>query len=380
MALVFHPVWAQSTEINNPDEGISAQFGKVLEVLKAQVGIFLADLQTRSASLLGLTISSFRLASTTCPVSDTATTSSCIPTPPPPPPSPPNAPSNVNAYQLGYAPPSASVIVTWQDNSNNESGFRVERSINGVTFVQIALVSSNTIFYQNSSVSPGSQYYYRVRAYNNAGYSTYSNVATVLVAPITPANFSANAVSSSQINLNWQDTSLNESGFRLQRKIGAGAIAPLAFTPPNTTAYIDAGLVSSTLYTYYLSSFVTATSTATSSLIAYSPSVVASATTTSSASSTIPTPPTNLNATASSSVLVTLTWTDNSNNELGFKVERRFGIASTTPFFQIATTTANVTVYPDGGVTASTTYSYRVRAFNVVGNSAYSNTAIVTTP
>jgi hypothetical protein len=91
-----------------------------------------------------------------------------------------------------------------------------------------------------------------------------------------------------------------------------------------------------------------------------------------------PTPaaPSNLTATAVSSSEIDLSWTDDSDNETGFKVERaRHGNA----FKRIATLGANVTTYADTGLKASTTYRYRVRAYNSGGNSAYSNIAGATT-
>lgn len=98
-----------------------------------------------------------------------------------------------------------------------------------------------------------------------------------------------------------------------------------------------------------------------------------------------PLAPSNLSAIAFSPDWINLSWTDNSNNEEGFKVERCQGAASfcdTHPasWAQIAQTGRNVNWYGDTGLPASTTYSYRVRAFNVTAHSAYSSTATATTP
>ena len=64
-----------------------------------------------------------------------------------------------------------------------------------------------------------------------------------------------------------------------------------------------------------------------------------------------------------------LAWNDNSNNEDGFKIERKTGTNGT--FAQIATVGANVTSYPDVGLADGVTYCYRLRAFNSAGDSAY---------
>jgi len=86
----------------------------------------------------------------------------------------------------------------------------------------------------------------------------------------------------------------------------------------------------------------------------------------------IPAKPSNLAATAISSTQIDLTWHDNSSNEDGFKIERCAG-NNCQDFAQIAQVGANVTTFSDTGLTHNVKYGYRVRAFNVTGNSPYSN-------
>jgi hypothetical protein len=88
--------------------------------------------------------------------------------------------------------------------------------------------------------------------------------------------------------------------------------------------------------------------------------------------------PSNLAATAVSSSQINLSWTDNSTDEINFKIERCLG-AGCTNFVEIAQTAAGVTSFSNTGLAASTTYNYRVRASNLGGNSAYSNSSEATT-
>jgi PKD repeat protein len=97
----------------------------------------------------------------------------------------------------------------------------------------------------------------------------------------------------------------------------------------------------------------------------------ASATTTATIELPPPAAPTNLNATALDGSKIRLTWQDNSTGETGFKIER--WNPSTGAFAQIATVGKGVITYTDGGRARSTTYYYRVRAYNAGGDSAYSN-------
>jgi Fibronectin type III domain/Bacterial Ig domain/Calcineurin-like phosphoesterase len=94
--------------------------------------------------------------------------------------------------------------------------------------------------------------------------------------------------------------------------------------------------------------------------------------------SPLPAAPTNLTATAVSSSQINLVWTDSATNEQGVKIERCTG-SGCSNFDQIATVVANVTSWSNTGLTASTSYSYRLRAYNSAGDSGYSPTASATT-
>ena len=77
---------------------------------------------------------------------------------------------------------------------------------------------------------------------------------------------------------------------------------------------------------------------------------------------------------------ITLTWNDNSDNELGFIVERKEGpISSGNTFVKIDSTVENATSYFDANLKSNTTYTYRLQAFNNDTVSAYSNFIEATT-
>ncbi len=90
--------------------------------------------------------------------------------------------------------------------------------------------------------------------------------------------------------------------------------------------------------------------------------------------------PTNHTATVISPTSIALSWTDNSNNEDGFKIQRKDGACnSTNTWTNIATKGADITSHTNNNLQPDTTYSYRVRAYNSSGNSAWSNCASATT-
>ncbi|MCY1031023.1 Ig-like domain-containing protein [Corallococcus sp. BB11-1] len=99
-----------------------------------------------------------------------------------------------------------------------------------------------------------------------------------------------------------------------------------------------------------------------------------------SSAATVPSAPTGLTATAVSSGQIDLTWTDASNNESGFLVERAPDVSGAPgTFAQVGTPAANVTSFSDPGRAASTRYWYRVRATNGAGASAFTAAASATT-
>jgi alpha-tubulin suppressor-like RCC1 family protein len=86
--------------------------------------------------------------------------------------------------------------------------------------------------------------------------------------------------------------------------------------------------------------------------------------------------PSLLVATVISPFQINLSWRDNSNNENGFKLERR---TANTAYSQISYISFNITNYSDSGLSPATTYYYRVKAYNSSAESAYSNEAVTTT-
>ena len=88
-------------------------------------------------------------------------------------------------------------------------------------------------------------------------------------------------------------------------------------------------------------------------------------------------PPTELSATVVSTSQVNLSWQDNSINETGFMV--RYRLDGSADWVEIGTTSANVTTFSHRGLLPSATHRYRIRAFNEMEASAFSNEAVATT-
>jgi fibronectin type 3 domain-containing protein len=95
-------------------------------------------------------------------------------------PSPPAAPSDLTAAGIS----SWQASLSWTDNADDETAFRVERSIDGANFTEVGQVGTDVTSFTDSGLAPNTEYFYRVRATNGAGDSDASNTAaaTTLVA------------------------------------------------------------------------------------------------------------------------------------------------------------------------------------------------------
>jgi hypothetical protein len=166
--------------------------------------------------------------------------------------SPPAAPSNLTAT----ADSSVEITLRWQDNSDNEDGFRIERKTGfSGAWSEITTAPANTAVYHDPGLTPNTAYSYRLRAHNAAGDSGYSNevsATTLDFPPVPPSNLTATAVSPTQIHLGWQDNSYNENGFNIERKVGSdGVWTPIASVAGTTYDDTNGGAGLSPGATYF---------------------------------------------------------------------------------------------------------------------------------
>ncbi|MFM1770742.1 MAG: hypothetical protein RJA22_3271 [Verrucomicrobiota bacterium] len=160
---------------------------------------------------------------------------------------PPSAPSALTAT----AASSTRVDLAWTDNAGNETGFKIERSLNGGAFVQVATVGANVTTYADTGVSGGNSYAYRVRASNAYGDSAYTDPAsasTPLPPPAAPTTLAAKVISKTQINLTWRDNANNETGYYVERSLNGTTWTRIATLGANATSYASTGLTANTTY------------------------------------------------------------------------------------------------------------------------------------
>jgi hypothetical protein len=144
------------------------------------------------------------------------------------------------------------VIIAWTDNSGNETGFKIQRKGATGAYADIGTTGANITTYNDTALTDGTLYYYRVCATNAAGNSAYSNEVSGSTPLAKPTAATATAVSSSQINLTWIDNSTSETGYRIERKKTlAGTYSEIAQVGANQQSYSDTtGLEPNTKYYY----------------------------------------------------------------------------------------------------------------------------------
>lgn len=275
----------------------------------------------------------------------------------------PAAPSSLN----GTSSDPWTVGLTWNDNASNELGYRLETKVGATgTYEVLTTLGPDTTSTTVTNLLEGTQYFYRIKGINAGGVSGYSNETTVTTLLNYPGNLTADSSSSSKATLTWDDRSATETGFKVERSLVDNTnYAEIGTVGANITSFTDSGLKAGTKYWYRVRAYNADTTSDYSS--------EKQVTTLNDA----PPAPSGLTATPSLPNQVTLTWSDNSSTETGFKIQRKD--AATGSYVDIATTAANVAGYKDSTLKDGTVYYYRVAATNAAGDSAFSNEASGTT-
>ncbi len=220
-----------------------------------------------------------------------------------------NAPGNMQAAAVSPS----QIDLTWADTNTNETGYEVMRSPNGeYEWVKIATTAADATSYSDTSgLAEGTTYYYLIRAVNTSlGYTSDFAAASATTLLLAPTNFTATAVSSSQVDLSWVNNSQFAGGTVVQRSPnGTSGWTTLGTAPAGATTFSDSsGLVEGTPY-YYRVQTVNAAHTL-ASLYADASAV---------------TPllaPSGLEAAPISNATVYLFWTDHSLLATGYEVQR----------------------------------------------------------
>lgn len=371
---------------------------------------------------------------TPTPGSPTPTPTPATPTPTPTPCQTPSPPSGLSCTTIS----SSQINLGWTDTSNNETGFRIERSPDGVTFTEVATLGANATTYSSQGLTPGTQYYYRVRSYitctgpgsgcNPNQPNTYcsgpSNVVncttsaatptptptvtptptptpatpsptpTPIPTPIAPSGLTATLIScvsnpggpvTGEVDLAWIDNSSNETNFTVERSNNGVTYTPQTTTlPANTTTYASMQNQPG-LRWWRVRATNAAGPSAYSNVASLDQPLCATPTPTGTPTPTpTPTPvPTPAAVVATAATVITTGSFQANWNAISGVTGYRIDVSLDAGFtFDIGYTNidvGNVLLLNVIGLNSSTPYFYRVRAYNAGGTGANSNTITLTT-
>lgn len=346
---------------------------------------------------------------------------------------PPAAPNGLSASAVS----ASSIDLSWTDNSADEDEFEIEQSLTGTGgWSQAAVVSANSTSTTITGLAASTTYYFRVRANNTSGSSSWSatssattqssggswvqiisddfesgfgnwndggadarrytgggNQANSGTASLAiQDNTSTSVITTDQLNLSAYDEvkidfwyypvsmdNANED-FWLQISVDDGPYVTKATWARNTdfqnnTAYTESVEINDVSLSGNVKLRFRCDASGNGDDV-YIDDIVISAKSTGGTPSP-PSAPSGLNATAASSSSIDLSWTDNSNNEDDFQIQR--SLTGTGGWSQVSVTSPNATSFTDTGLSASTDYYYRVRARNTTGNSSWSGVSSATT-
>ncbi len=262
----------------------------------------------------------------------------------------------------------------WSDSDKGITSYVIERNLTGSTaFATIVTLSGKVKSFSDAGLPGGQTFYYRMRAYKQSSISPYSGVASAVTTtgdttpPSVPASLTTSPMTCREIGLSWTASTDTGSGLSSYNIYRNGAFLKQVSALSTTTS--DSSLNGSTTYSYSVSAIDNAQNQSAQS----SPS---SSTTPVCPDSIPPTIPTALSATASSCQQIDLIWNASTDADSGVKGYNVYQNGVLRKLVLAPSTSTS-----DSGLSATTTYSYAVKALDNAGNeSGASNTISATTP
>jgi titin len=265
-----------------------------------------------------------------------------------------------------------SVNLSWKDSSRLVDKYQIWRKVgtNG-TYSILQEVSGNTNNINDSGLDTSLVYFYKLKAINTFGESPFSDEINskgiINSSSLAPAsNLTATLLSSNNVQLQWIDNSNNENYFVVERSTDNIKFMAIANLPQNTVEYEDltAGQFIGVTLHYRIKSYSNTDSAFSNiaSINLISGTLLA---------------PTNLSATYNKSVgVIELRWNKTDLKTLYFDVERK---TNATGYQLIRRIDASNNIYLDFNITVNTNYTYRVRGYDLVHYSDYSNEVTIST-
>ncbi len=264
----------------------------------------------------------------------------------------PAAPTNLTFASVA----TTSITLNW-DASDNATGYRIERSINGTTWASIGTTNSSTEEFTNSSLLAITRYYYRVKAISAVGDSTATEAVNTVTAPAAPTI--SGTVTASSITLSWTNVA-GETGYKLEQSTDGTQWSTLAEPTVNVVSFVHSGLTNSQKFFYRVQSISATGASAASAVINRT---------------TLPATPADFTAVANGTSTAALGWAD-IDGETGYKIERLNGTSWAAVGAVLAANDVSETLT---NLSPGTVYKFRLKAVNAGGDSGPTATITTTT-
>jgi fibronectin type 3 domain-containing protein len=281
-------------------------------------------------------------------------------------------------------------FTAWQQNPTSATGVAVQYSTDGVNFVTLPETVSQTSSSAPMQVSvnlaaisalqnDSSAVTFRIYIYGGQNYTTSGledtagqglqltgsvQLAQSQSTPAAPTGLTATPANG-KVTLSWTAPSGSTvTGYNIYRGTSSGkeSSTPINSSPVSSTSYVDTTVTNGTTYYYTVAAVNGSGQGASSGEASATPQAA-------------PAAPTGAHTTLVSTTEIDLAWTDNATNAAGYNFLRSVNGGAYT---QIATLGASAASYDDTTLTAGTSYSYEVDAFNVGGVSAFNTVASTT--
>lgn len=166
----------------------------------------------------------------------------------------PNAPSACSATRNS----GTKATVTWTNGAvttlKPRTATYIERSVDGGAFAALTHVAASASSYDDTTVTAEHYYQYRVRAYNSAGYSSYSTSGYIVTTPNAPSSCSATRNSDAKATVTWTngstDTTHPRSATLIERQTDAGDWVQIASVGSTVANYTDNSISTNHRYRY----------------------------------------------------------------------------------------------------------------------------------
>jgi len=267
------------------------------------------------------------------------------------------APTNLQYEKINIH----TIKLTWNDNSQNEEGFKIDKQIGTTPWLDnYAVIAGNTEVWIDTDAEINKNIKYRIRAYYGNNNSNYAYTNIVDNSFPAPTNINYEKFDIQTIELTWNDNSEGEEGYKIDKKVGENDwIIEYKTLNSNVTNYTDNAEINEVIqYRVY----------------AYYGDEISGYAITGDIDNSIP-EPSNLEYTKINIYTIKLNWEDNSTGEQGFKIDKK--VASQEWQVEYGVVNNDIIEWIDYEAEINESIQYRIYAYFVDEFSQFVNTDII---